>query len=54
MDIKEELEKYIEFHEDKANYYHDWLEEVKAEESVIGFRYIKTEEDNYGVNKGSV
>lgn len=39
MDIKEELEKYIEFHEDKANYYHDWLEEVKAEESVIGFRW---------------
>ncbi len=46
MDIKEELELYIKFHEDKANYYYDWLEEIKAEEKVIGFRYIKTEEDN--------
>ena len=46
MDIKEELEKYIEFHEDKANYYYDWLEEIKAEEKVIGFRYKTDNNDN--------
>ncbi len=39
MDIEEELELYIKFHEDKANYYYDWLDEVKQERKVIGFRY---------------
>ena len=37
--MKEELELYIKFHEDKANYYLDWLEEIEKEESVIGFKW---------------
>tara|TARA_R110000765_G_scaffold302708_2_gene396863 strand:+ start:642 stop:779 length:138 start_codon:yes stop_codon:yes gene_type:complete len=43
---REELEQYIQFHEDKANYYIDWLNEIINEETTIGFKYLKTKEDN--------
>jgi hypothetical protein len=39
MCIKEELNAYIKFHEDKANYYHDWLTDIEDEEKVIGFKW---------------
>lgn len=33
----EELEQYVTFHEDKANYYNDWLIEERVKQSTIGF-----------------
>ena len=43
---KEEIEKYIEFHEDKANYYLDIYNEIVEEESNIGFKYLKAKKEN--------
>jgi hypothetical protein len=40
MDIKEQLDAYISFHEDKANYYNDWLNDIIAEEKTIGFIWL--------------
>ena len=43
---KEILQEYIKFHEDKANYYIDWYNEIIEEETTIGFKYLKTREEN--------
>ena len=43
---KELLQEYIRFHEDKANYYIDWYNEIVEEETTIGFKYLKTREEN--------
>jgi hypothetical protein len=51
MDIKEQLESYISFHEDKANYYNDWLNDIIAEEKTIGFKWheICKEDENKAI-----
>ncbi len=43
---KELLQEFIRFHEDKANYYIDWYNEIVEEETTIGFKYLKTNKEN--------
>ena len=43
---KEIIEEFIKFHEDKANYYLDWYNEIVEEETRIGFKYLRTNEEN--------
>lgn len=43
---KEEIMEFVRFHEDKANYYIEIYNEMLEEETTIGFKYIKTSEDN--------
>ena len=43
---KELIEKFIAFHEDKANYYLDWYNELVEEEHTIGFKLPKTNNEN--------
>ena len=48
---KDLLQEFIKFHEDKANYYIDWYNEIVEEETTIGFKYLKTNKENNTLNK---
>ena len=45
-ELKEQLDAYISFHEDKANYYNDWLNDIEREEKVIGFKWHEVCKNN--------
>ena len=43
---KEKIEELMKFHEDKANYYLEWYNDLVDEEHTIGFKYLETNKDN--------
>ena len=47
QELVDKLESMVSFHEDKANYYHEWLTEEKTKLCTIGFLtddcYLKEE-----------
>lgn len=36
-ELIEQLKMYVTYHEDKANYYNDWLIDEQIKQSTIGF-----------------
>lgn len=38
-ELKDRVNQLVDFHEKKANYYLDWLEEIENEERTIGFKW---------------